>query len=222
MIRWLGWLGVALLIGHSADAGPRRDTPPPGLVTGEPARGASLDAVIARVAFDRLMCKFSEDKRVALLARPLKSTGMIYFDRAKGVVRQASTPKAGEVVVTKDAVRIRDGRRVETIPLAKSRELRAFATVFPTVLRGDRAELESSFEIGLFGSERGWWALAFTPRSEALRAMITRVLVFGHGTDIVSLQVSEASGDRTDTRLFDVAVNGAVSDAVIASAFGDT
>lgn len=222
MIRWLGWLGAALLISRLAVAGPGRDPPPPGLVAGVPSRGASLDAVIAHFTFDRLMCRFSEDKRVALLARPLKSTGMIYFDRAKGVVRKTSTPRPGEVMVTNDVVRIRDGRRVETIPLAKSRELRAFAMVFPTILRGDRAELEHSFEMGLYGREKGWWAIAFTPRSDALRAMITRVLVFGRGTDIISFQVSEASGDRTDTQLSDIAVNADVSDAVIASAFGDT
>ena len=222
MIRGLGWLGVLVLICCFADAGPIRDTPPPGLVSGEPSRGASLDAVFAHFKHNRFMCAFREDKRVALLARPLKSTGMIYFDRGKGVVRKTSAPKPGQVTVTKDALRIREGSRVESIPLSKNRELRAFAMVFPMLLRGDRTELERSFEVGLYGSDRGWWALAFTPRDDALKTMVARVIVFGHATDIVSLQVSEASGDRTDTQLFDIAVNGDVSDAVIASAFGDT
>lgn len=222
MIWRRGWLVGAGLVCGLASADPGPPTPPAGLVAGEPARGAALDAVFAHFKVDRLTCKFDEQKHIALLAKPLRSTGVLVFDRNRGVARRTAAPKVGQVVVTKDSVRIVDGRRVETIPLAKTKDLRAFAMIFPAVLRGDRAELDTSFDIGLYGSERAWWALAFSPRTDSLKAIVRRVTVFGRRSNIVAVQVIEASGDRTETQLFDVVRNAAVSDAAIAAGFGDT
>lgn len=205
-------------------AGPatRTDRPPAQLVTGEAVHGNRLDTVFARFNVERLSCKFREEKHIALLARPLLSTGVIYFDRSKGVARRTLAPKAGEVVVTKTMLRIVDGARSETIPLAKSKELKAFALIFPTLLRGDRTELERSFDIGLYGTDRAWWALVFTPRDAALKAIVQRVVVYGRASNVVLLQVNEANGDRTDTELSDIVRNGDVPDAAIATAFGDS
>src|SRR5689334_11483777 len=56
-------------------------TPPASLISGEPARGAATDPVFKLLQLERLGCRFNEEKRVALLARPLTSTGTIYFER---------------------------------------------------------------------------------------------------------------------------------------------
>ena len=179
--------------------------------------------MFAHLQLDRLSCKFSEQKHIALLARPLRSTGTILFERDRGIARATLTPRAESAVLTRTSLRIRKDGHTEEIPLDKSKDLRAFALIFPTLLRGDRAEIERSFEIGLYGSAGGavsWWALAFTPKSDSLRALVRRVVVFGRGGEIAALQVAEASGDTTDTRLTDVKKNGDVPDAEIAAAFG--
>lgn len=214
---------VCMAAGGSVRANPtgRSERAPGNLVAGEPSRGRELDAVLARVRIDRMTCSFHEEKHIALLAKPVRSTGTIYFARDKGVVRKTLEPSSAEVVVTTTTLKTRRGTRTETIPLGKSKQLKAFALVFPTVLRGQRAELERDFALGLYGSEKGWWALSFVPRDEALRAVVQRVLVVGRSDRVVQLQVSEASGDRTDTFLSDIATAGEVSDAAIATAFGD-
>ena len=197
------------------------DTPPAKLTSGEPTHdGSKIEPVFAHFKVDRLGCKFSEQKHIALLARPLKSTGTIYFDRDKGIARTTVTPKREQVVLTTTSLRIRKTNRTEEIPLDKSKDLKAFAMIFPTLLRGNRAELERAFEIGLYGNDHDWWALVFTPKAESLRALVRRVVVVGRKGDVVSLQVSEASGDTTDTQLTDVVRNGDVSDVDIATAFG--
>jgi len=176
--------------------------------------------VFAHFKLDRLSCKFSEDKRIALLARPLRSTGTIYFERDKGIARTTLTPKVSQVVLTRSSLRITTGQRSEEIPLDKTKDLRAFALIFPTLLRGERTELERAFDIGLYGRDGDWWALGFTPKADSLRTLIRRVVVFGHRAEVVALQVSEASGDVTDTRLSDIRRNRDVSDAELAAAFG--
>jgi outer membrane lipoprotein-sorting protein len=225
----LGRLGAAVvgaglifhLAGARVAAAPAKpEAPPANLVSGEPARGAAIDPVFAHFKLDRLACTFQEDKHIALLARPLHSTGAIYYARDRGVARETRTPRPERVVVSKTSLRIRKGDHVEDIPLDKSKDLKAFALIFPTILRGDRGELERSFDIALYGSDAAWWALAFTPKAESMRALLRRVVVFGNKDQLVALQIVEASGDTTDTRLADVRRNAEVPDAEITAAFG--
>lgn len=210
---------LAILAGPAV-ASPRDDRPPATLLAGEPARGAAADPVFELLRLERLSCKFSEEKRVALLARPLTSTGTIHFDRERGIARSTLTPKVQQVVLTRTSLRIRTARKTEEIPLDKSKDLRAFALIFPTLLRGDRAELERAFDLGLYGSAKDWWALAFTPKTASLKKLVQRVVVFGRKTEIVSLQVVEASGDTTVTQLTDIRKNADVPATEIATAFG--
>ena len=207
-------------IASGAAAETKTEAPPANLVSGDAAHGAALDPVFAHFRLARLACTFSEEKHIALLAKPLRSSGTIYYDRDKGIARTTKAPKPEHVVVTRTTLRFRKGDRTEEIPLDKSKDLKAFALIFPTVLRGERGELERSFDIGLYGSDAAWWALAFTPKTDSLRAMVRRVVVFGHKAELVALQVVEASGDTTETQLSEIRTNGAVPDAEIASAFG--
>jgi outer membrane lipoprotein-sorting protein len=221
----LGWVALAIAaIAGSGLAAPVKaadsDAPPASLLSGDAAHGAAVDPVFAHLQLERLGCVFSEEKHIVLLARPLRSTGTITFERSKGIARTTLTPKVQKVVLTKTSLRIRQGERTEEIPLDKSKDLKAFALIFPALLRGDRAELEHAFDIGLHGSDGDWWALTFTPKTDSLRALVRSVVVFGRKGEVVSLRVAEASGDTTDTRLTKIRRNGAVPDSEIASAFG--
>ncbi len=201
-------------------AAPAQDTPPATLVSGQPAHGATIDPVFAHLKLDRLSCSFTEQKHVALLAKPLRSTGTILFERDRGIARTTLTPKPQQVVLTRTTLRIKKGKRVEEVPLDKSKDLKAFATIFPTLLRGERAELEKAFTIGLYGSDADWWALTFTPKTDSLKKLVKGVTVFGKKSELVSLQVIEATGDSTETQLASIRKNKDVPDAEIKTAFG--
>lgn len=213
---------LAMLIGGAAadPEGAASDAPPEALVSGDPVRGAALDPVFAHFKLERLSCTFSEEKRVALLARPLRSSGTIYFDRGKGVARITQKPKFQQVVVTTTTLRIRTEKRTEEIPLSKSKDLEAFASIVPSLLRGERAELERAFEIGLYGSAKDWWALAFTPKTESLKKLVAKVTVVGRKSELVSLHVAETNGDSTTTRLAKIRKNDDVPATEITTAFG--
>jgi outer membrane lipoprotein-sorting protein len=217
----LALVATLAILGGPASAGRvDGDAPPAALVSGAPARGAAIDPVFALLKLERLSCKFSEEKQVALLARPLTSTGTIHFERERGIARSTLTPKVQHVVLTRTTLRIRTDKKSEEIPLDKSKDLRAFALIFPTLLRGERAELERAFDLGLYGSAGDWWALSFTPKTASLKKLVKRVVVFGRKTQVVSLQILEASGDTTVTRLTDIRTNAEVPDTEIATAFG--
>jgi len=216
-----GLVALALALGVAfAHAAPPADEPPANLLSAPPAKAAALDAIFAQFKLERLRCKFSEEKRIALLAKPLRATGTMYFSRDIGVARLSETPKKEQLVVTPTVVRIRKGTRTEEIPLDKSKDLKAFALIFPTLLRGDRAGLQQAFTITLRGSDKDWWALTFVPKSASLAKLVTKVVVFGKKTDLFSLQVTEQSGDTTNTRLLEITKNADVPDAELKAAFG--
>jgi len=211
---------ILAILSGPAVADPKTDAPPTTLLSGTAAKGAVLDPIFKQFVVDRLSCKFSEEKKVALLARPLRSTGTIYFSRDRGIARTVLTPKRQQVVLTKTTLKIITEKKTEEIPLDKSKDLKAFALIFPTLLRGERTELEKSFDIAMYGSDKDWWALAFTPKTDSLKKLVKRVVVYGKKTDAHSLQVVEANGDTTDTRLTDIVRDKAVTDTEIATAFG--
>ena len=204
-------------------AGTAQDVPPVTLlasVGGKGAGGKALDPVFAQLQLPRMACTFSEEKQVALLARPLRSSGTLLFDRERGVFRATVKPRPSQVLLTPTALRITKGGKTEEIALDKSKDLRAFVLVFPALLRGDRAQLERSFELRLFGRGQDWWALRLSPRAKSLRSLVSRVVVVGHEHQLVSLEVTEASGDVTRTRLSELRVGEQVTDDEIAAAFG--
>ena len=90
---------------------------------------------------ERLKAQFSEEKRIALLARPLRQTGTIYFDRTRGIARVTQTPRPERMVLTTTSLRVEKGKKLEEVPLDKSKALKAFALAFPALLRGERAQL---------------------------------------------------------------------------------
>lgn len=215
-------VAIAMMLSGQTVADPAArvdDAPPARLISGEPTRGAAIDPVLAHLRLERLSCAFSEEKRVALLARPLASTGTIHFARDRGIARTTLTPKPQRAVLTTKSLRIYKDKRTEEIPLDKSRDLKAFALIFPALLRGDRVELERSFELGLHGSDRDWWALVLAPRSDSLRGVVRRIVVIGRKSELVSLHIAEANGDTTDTRMSHISKNAGVPDAEIAKAF---
>jgi outer membrane lipoprotein-sorting protein len=223
--RALARVAILVIIANGALSGPAVAGPdaagtPDTLLSGDPARGAALDPVFAHLRLDRLRCNFSEEKRVAMLAKPFRSTGTLHFARDKGIVRTTVTPKPQQVVLTRTTLRITTAKRTEEIPLDKSKDLKAFALIFPTLLRGDRAELERAFDIGLHGSATDRWALTFTPKAPSLAKLVRRVIVFGRKSELVSLQIDETSGDSTTTQLTDIRKNDAVPASEIAKAFG--
>lgn len=214
----LAALFILMPAGAAAFAGPSAPCP-----RAAPTEGKDIEPLFDRLRLDRLerlKAEFSEEKHIALLARPLRQAGTIYFDRSRGIARLSRTPRAERMVLTATTLRIDKGNKREEIRLAESKALRGFALVFPALLRGERAELEKEFALRLGGTAGGAWSLTLTPKDPALCGLVTRVVVSGRGADVVSLEVVEASGDTTSTRFSAIARNDAVPAAEVARGFG--
>lgn len=206
---------IALVIALSTPlsaAAPVPETAPATLLDSKPAGASTLAAVMKMLGVDRMAADFVEQKHSSLLAKPLVTKGTLVYARDRGLVRTVAGPRAQQVIVTQKALTIKKGKRTDTVPLAKSKDLQAFALVFPALLRGDRDEIAQAFDLAVRGSEQDWWALTLTPKAASLRKMIDEVVVIGHGHEVRELRVVEASGDHSEMALSSIRTNSDVAD----------
>jgi hypothetical protein len=169
-------------------------------------RVADLDALLAGCAkMPGLFARFAEEKQIALLAVPLKSSGTIHFDRARGLVRHTLLPSKQSVQVTDKELVFWDGKNTRHVSLASSATVEAFARAFTLLLSADRTALEKSFELTFTPKDSGAsWSLSLVPKNAELKSVVASMEIEGRGLVVTLLKVREANGDLTTSRFSDV------------------
>jgi hypothetical protein len=168
---------------------------------GEPAEPSpELAAILARMAKARgVETAFSERKEVALLAAPLETRGVIYFVPPDRFARFTSSPEWSALLVTGDAVRLREGADAQATDLGGSPVARAFVENFVALWSGDRERLEGIYAPELRGTPDAW-ELRLAPRRAPLADAIAAITLRGDRDAMSELVVEERDGDRTTTR----------------------
>lgn len=180
------------------------ETPAPSAALA-PASSAELDTLFSALGKSPgLSAKFREQKRIALLAAPLKSEGTVHFDRAHGLAKHGRTPSPKSVLLTPTSLSMWDGKKVENVSLATAPGLKAFADGFRMILAADRAGLEKTFEMQFFGDANAKWQLRLTPRDAGLKKAVSSIELAGSKLELSSLTVKETNGDVTATEFFEL------------------
>ncbi|HEY5929541.1 MAG TPA: LolA-related protein, partial [Burkholderiales bacterium] len=78
--------------------------------------------------------------------------------------------------------------------------LRAFVESIRATLAGDVATLERYYKIELEGNP-GRWQLFLAPRERSMAQVISQIRIGGAGTRLDLIEVQEAKGDRTVTKV---------------------
>jgi outer membrane lipoprotein-sorting protein len=191
---------LALLIA-SAAAGPAGAEP------SDDAPVSSLDELLARLARLRgLSARYHEEKRIALLKRPLLSEGTIHFAAPDQLVRHVERPEPATLLLAGDTLRVADASGTRRIDLQASPVVRHFVLTFVHVLRGDRAALERLYELR-FARADGGWRLELIPRQPDLAKLIRSATLLGKSAVIEQMSLDEQSGDTTLLRFSDVNVD---------------
>ena len=156
-----------------------------------------------------LSASFVEEKQIALLARPVRSEGVLYFAPPGKLMRRVTAPTESAALIDGDTLTfVSEGRR-EEIPLSSNPVVGGFVASFRTVLAGDREALERTFHVTFArpdGDASDTWRLTLRPRTEALRSFLTEMRLDGRGQGVVRMVMTEASGDVTTTTFSDVRV----------------
>ncbi|MDX2054832.1 MAG: outer membrane lipoprotein carrier protein LolA [Polyangiaceae bacterium] len=142
---------------------------------------------------------FVEEKRIALLRKPLVNTGSIVFKAPHQLVRRVDAPQPSAIWIKPGQVRIRDASGERNLDVTRWGPANVLIQSFLYVLSGDAESLRKHYRIE-DSCEGGVWKLKLTPRAPELAKILRHLVIVGHGATPESLELLDGSGDLSVTR----------------------
>lgn len=142
---------------------------------------------------------FVEEKRIALLRKPLVNTGSLVFMAPDQLVRRVDAPMSSAIWVKRGQVWVRDGAGERKLDVTRWGPANVLINSFLYVLRGDAESLRKHYRIEVT-CEGARWKLRLTPRAAELAKILRYLVIIGREATPESLEMLDGAGDRSLTR----------------------
>ncbi len=139
---------------------------------------------------------FTEKKSIAMLDRPVESSGELLYRAPSHLEKRTFKPKPEAMIVDGDELQIERGRQKYNLQLQSYPELAAFIDSIRGTLAGDRKALERSYQLSLEGSADRW-TLHLLPLDEKMRVVVQRIRIDGARDQVRSIEIAQADGDSS-------------------------
>src|SRR6266702_2708446 len=162
-----------------------------------PAADSDLDQVMGALAQRKHgHVTFVEKKYIALLDRPVESSGELLYDAPDRLEKKTLEPKPESLVLEGGTVSAQRGRRHYVLDLKQYPQVVPFIESIRATLAGDRAALEQVFKVDFAGSfDR--WALGLVPLDPKLARTVKEIHIEGEKDLIRTVETLEPDGDRS-------------------------
>lgn len=161
------------------------------------AQAFDLPALMALLAQRKSAeARFTEERTVSSLDSPLMSSGTLSFAAPDRFTRVQLEPRAESMEVQGNTAILKRGGRTRTMALDTVPELAALVDAVRGTLAGDAARLKQHFRTEVGGSPARW-QLALVPVDARLASQVTRIEIVGQRTDVRSIDLRLAGGDRS-------------------------
>jgi hypothetical protein len=180
-----------------------------GVVFGVIATAAvSLAAVAAAPAqdLDRLMSllaqrqhghvSFVEEHFLAVLDRPVESSGELLYDAPDRLEKRTLKPKPETLILEHGVITARRGHHTYVLNLGDYPQIVPLIDSIRATLAGDRASLERVFTVTLDGPLEHW-TLLLLPSDPAVAKTVKQIRIEGARDAIQSVEIQQADGDRS-------------------------
>jgi outer membrane lipoprotein-sorting protein len=139
---------------------------------------------------------YAERQFLAVLDRPLESSGELLYDAPDRLEKRTLKPKPESMVLEHGVVTVQRGRRKTVLDLREYPQIMPFVESIRATLAGDATALERVFTVNFTGSIDDW-QLALVPRDAKLAGTVQQVLLQGRRDEILSVETRVADGDRS-------------------------
>ena len=145
---------------------------------------------------------FRETRYSSALKAPLESSGVLRFKRPDFLEKQVNEPYFDRFAVEGDRVTLErsKGAKPITISLASQPVLQAFIESIRGTLRGDLATLRRYYRVELEGVSTAW-TVVLLPTDVDVGGLVRMIRIGGRGNRMLTVEVQEASGDRSLLRI---------------------
>lgn len=139
---------------------------------------------------------FHETKHIAILERPVESTGELLFTPPDRLEKRSTGLNAERMVVERETVSLERGGRKQVLTLRDNPQVAVFVESIRGTLAGDRASLEKTYRLVLEGDAQSW-RLVLTPRDPQLTRVVARIAITGAQAQVRRVEIEQADGDRS-------------------------
>ncbi len=140
--------------------------------------------------------KFVEKKTIAMLDKPVISSGEMTYSAPDRLEKRTLLPKPELLTLDKDLLSIEREKQKLTINLNNQPEALAFIDSIRGTLSGNRAALEKNYGLYLSGNSNKW-VLTLLPSDQKIAALVLRIVVSGSKGQVRSIEYLQADGDRS-------------------------
>lgn len=149
-------------------------------------------------AVDSSRAQFFERKELAILDRPLESSGTLIYQAPARLEKRTLAPEGERLVLDGDELTIEgvEGGWKKSFALREHPIIRAVVESIRSTLAGDLATLRRFYDVQLQGRESSW-QLALTPRDAGMKAVVEEILISGSGKSMSRVEIREVGGDRS-------------------------
>lgn len=139
---------------------------------------------------------FVEKKFIAMLDRPVESSGELFYSAPGHLEKRTIKPKPESMILDHGTLVIERGRQKHELQLQDYPELAAFIDSIRGTLAGDRKALERNFRLSLDGTAERW-TLQLLPLDEKMQAVVRRIRIAGVHYAVRSVEITQADGDSS-------------------------
>lgn len=139
---------------------------------------------------------FVERKYIAMLDRPLESSGELLYTPPDRLEKRTLKPKPESMLVDGSSLVIERGTKKYAMQLQDYPELEGFIDSVRGTLAGDRKALERSYKLTLEGGNEHW-TLILAPSDARMATMVQQIRIAGSRDNVLSIDVIQADGDHS-------------------------
>ena len=139
---------------------------------------------------------FVEKKSIAMLDKPVESSGELFYTAPDHLEKRTLKPKAESMTVDAGTLVIERGRQKHRLQLQDYPELAAFIDSIRGTLAGDRKALERNYRLNLDGTSEHW-TLQLLPLDEKMQAVVKRIRIAGVRDAVRSIEITQSDGDSS-------------------------
>ena len=161
------------------------------------APSQDLDSLMGLLA-QRQHChvSFTEKHFLAVLDRPVESSGELLYDAPDRLEKRTLKPKPETLVLQHGVITAQRGRHTYTLNLSDYPQIVPLIDSIRATLAGDRASLEHLFKVTFDGALEQW-TLVLAPSDPAVAKSVREIRIEGARDAIHTVEIQQADGDRS-------------------------
>lgn len=141
---------------------------------------------------------FVEKKTMAVLDKPLESSGELSFDAPDRLEKRTFKPHAESMLLEGNNLTVAlHGKRAVQLRLQEHPAVAATVESIRGTLAGDLVALERNYSVALNGSPSKW-QLTLVPVNVTVARIVQSVQIVGTQADIKTIRLDQADGDRSE------------------------